>query len=107
MDSLIPIWKWFFQVAEITKTPKKVLKDIKKSLKGQQPEFIEDMLNESREELSIFTQYVLRDIGMYVGKMFVTNYESLKWDYHTDIEKDSFANIPQIFGFEDSKYNPP
>ena len=39
--------------------------------------------------------------------MFVTNFQTLRWDYHTDTKKDSFANMPQIFGFVDFNYTPP
>lgn len=44
---------------------------------------------------------------MYIGKMFVTNHSTLRWDYHTDKKKDSFANIPQVFGFVNTAYYPP
>ncbi|MBC5787508.1 hypothetical protein [Clostridium facile] len=109
MESLIYIWRWFLKVAELTKTPKNVLKELQKEMKanGEPDEFIEDMVREHSLELSIFSHYVIRDIGMYVGKMFITNFCTLRWDYHTNIEQDSFANIPQIFGFVDSTYNPP
>ena len=39
--------------------------------------------------------------------MFVTNFSALRWDYHTDIKRDSFANMPQIFGFINTSYIPP
>lgn len=109
LDSLIYIWRWFLSVAELNKTPKVILDKIKDLLNknGKPKEFIEDMLQENKMELSVFSHYVIRDIGMYVGKMFVTNFQSLRWDYHTDIEKDSFANMPQIFGFIDNTYTPP
>ena len=35
------------------------------------------------------------------------NNESLRWDYHTNIKKDSCANMPQIFGFFHTDYIPP
>lgn len=109
MESLVPIWRWFLRIVELSKTPKDVLKKIKKELKanGEPPEFIEDMICEHSIELSVFSRYVLRDIGMYVGKMFVTNFSTLRWDYHTNTKQDSFANMPQIFGFIDNAYTPP
>lgn len=107
LESLVLIWRWFLQVAELSKTPKKVLDEIKKALKGHEQSFINDMVNESKVELSIFTRYVIRDIAMYIGKMYVKNYSTIIWGYHTDIEKDSFANMPQLIGFVDTKYNPP
>ena len=107
LESLTLIWKWFLQVAELSKTPKKVLDEMEKSLKGHEQSFIDDMINESKEELSAFTKYVIRDISMYVGKMFTKNHIAVTWGYHIDIEKDSFANMPQLVGFVDTKYNPP
>ena len=109
MESLIPIWRWFLENAELQKTPKAVLRGIRKELKasGEPKEFIEDMLRENSVELSTFSRYVMLDIGMYVGKMFVTNFQTLKWNYHTDIHRDSFFNRPQIFGFVNLNYNPP
>lgn len=109
IESLIFIWRWFLKIAELKRTPKAVLNDIRKELKanGEPKEFIEDMVREHSIELNVFSRYVIRDIGMYVGKMFVTNFQTLRWDYHTDTKKDSFANMPQIFGFVDLNYNPP
>lgn len=108
MESLVYVWRWFLQVAELQKTPEEVFKNIRRELEmsGAPGEFIEDEIRERSRELSIFSRYVIRDIGMYVGKMFVTNYESLRWDYYTK-KRDSFANMPQIFGFIDTAYNPP
>ena len=109
MESLIYIWRWFLKVAEINKTPKYILHNIRKELKacGHTKEFIKDTIRQHSLELNVFSRYVIRDIGMYVGKMFVTNFPALRWDYHTDTNKDSFANIPQIFGFVDTEYSPP
>ena len=109
MESLILIWRWFLKIVELKKTPKTVLNEIRRELKanGEPKEFIKDMIREHSVELSVFSRYVIRDIGMYVGKIFVTKFDTLRWDYHTDIKKDSFANMPQIFGFVNTNYDPP
>lgn len=109
IESLIIIWRWFLKIVELEKTPRSVLNEIRRELEanGEPKEFIEDIVREHSVELSVFSRYVIRDIGMYVGKMFVTNFQTLRWDYHTDTKKDSFANMPQIFGFVDTTYNPP
>ena len=75
MESLVYVWRWFLQVAELQKTPEEVFKNIRRELEmsGAPGEFIEDEIRERSRELSIFSRYVIRDIGMYVGKMFVTN----------------------------------
>ena len=108
-DSLIYIWRWFLKIAECNKTPKSVIDRMRKELlaQGEGIEFVDSVVSENSMELSVFSRYVIRDIGMYVGKMFVTNYNTLWWDYHTDTEKDMFANIPQVFGFINTAYTPP
>lgn len=109
LKSLIYVWRWFLKIVELEKTPKNVLNQIRNELKtnNEPEEFIKDMLREHSVKLSTFSEYVIRDIGMYVGKMFVTNFSALRWDYHTDIKRDSFANMPQIFGFINTSYIPP
>lgn len=108
-EFLIYIWRWFLNIVELNRTPKIALDIIRNELKanGEKKEFIDDIVRENSVELSVFSRYVIRDIGMYIGKMFVTNHSTLRWDYHTDKKKDSFANIPQVFGFVNTAYYPP
>jgi len=101
LDSFKPIWKWFLQVAEISKTPPKILKQLEKSLSGQPRSFISHMLNQSSKELSVFTEYVLRDIGMYIGKTFILNFSSLKWTIKHAPKSYVHVNVPLIVGFVD------
>lgn len=109
IQSLVYIWRWFLKIVDFKKTPKSILRNIKKELKANNEgeDFIKLVIQESELDLSVRSHYIIRDIGMYVGKMFVTNYPSLRWDYHTNTKQDSFANIPQIFGFLDTEYEPP
>lgn len=107
-DSLTIVWKWFLQIAVISKTPKSILNIIENELTkaSHPPDFIDLVVSESKSELSVITQYVIRDIGMYVGKVFITNHSTLRWEYHTS-KKDSKTNVPQIFGFVNNDYDPP
>lgn len=100
-DSLVLIWRWFLKIVELNKTPKAVLKNVKKNLEanGEGKEYIDYVLHANSVELSFFSRYVIRDIAMYVGKMFVINFSSLRWDYYTNRKKDAFVNTPQVFGF--------
>ncbi len=109
MESIIPVWKWFLQAAEIQPTPKLRLNQLRNALVARhKPEqFIDYIVEANNKELSLLSLYMIRDIGMYTGKSFLMNYPVLKWGYHTDTKKDSFANIPQIFGFVNYSYNPP
>ena len=107
LQSLIPIWHWFLSAVEVCETPKNVLNKMQKKIGRRNYEFANDMIRANSIELSPLSRYVIRDIGMYVGKMFVNNYNVLRWDYHTNIKQDSFANIPQVFGFINCAYTPP
>ena len=109
MKSIILIWRWFLQAAEIQPTPKSRLNQLRNELKTRHEpiEFISDIIKKNNKELSLISLYIIRDIGMYTGKVLLQNYPVLRWGYHTDTKKDSFANIPQIFGFVNYSYNPP
>lgn len=107
VNSLVDIWAWFIKSAEIEKTPQIRIKELKEQLKGQPKEITDASLRENREQLTLETMYIARDIAMYYGEVFVRNNKPLYWGYHTDINKDSFANRPLIMGFEDRDYSPP
>ncbi len=109
IDSFIPVWQWFMKSAIIQTTSKLRLIQLRNELKKQHEpkEFIDDMVRANSKELSLISLYMLRDIGMFVGKVFIYNYPVLKWGYHTNTKQDSFANIPQVFGFINTSYNPP
>jgi len=101
LESLKLIWKWFLQVAEISKVPKSVLKEIKKSLRGQPQSLVDHMVEQQKEGLSVFTEYVLRDIGMYLAKMFIANYPCLYWTVINNPKSYISVNEPIIMGFID------
>lgn len=105
--SLILLWDWFLKIADVEKTPKAGIEEIKDKLGKHYKSFIDYVVNESREQFSLETEYILRDIGMYLGETFVRNHKKIVWGYHTDIERDSFANIPLLIGFEDADFHPP
>ena len=103
LDSTLLIWKWFLKEAKLAKTPESELDKIRKGLLGQPQSFIDHMVEMARVELSIRTEYILRDIGMYIGKMFVSNYESLKWTIRYKPKSYIYVNVPIIVGFVDDK----
>lgn len=107
VDSLIEIWSWFLKVADIEKTPKEKLDEIKVQLKGKPKDFINNIIQEQLEQFTLETEYVIRDVAMYFGEVIVRNNNSIYWGYHTDIKKDSFANRPLLMGFEDRDFDPP
>ena len=76
-ESLIPLWKWFLTIAE--KEPATV---------GQ-----------NDFQLSLQTEYIIRDIGMYLGKTFIKNDTYLYWTLRKKPKSDFFYNQPVIDGF--------
>lgn len=82
-ESLPLVWKWFLSVADTEKT-------------------------ESNElQLNLQTEYIIRDIGMYVGEMFHSNYRCIQWSYYETPKTDFFVNMPLLVGFEDDCVSPP
>ncbi len=84
------------KIAVIEKTPKAKIKEVKDQLKNQPKEMNEDVLNEQAKQFSLETEYIIRDIAMYFGEVYVKNNTSIKWGYHTDVKLDSFANMPLL-----------
>lgn len=111
MDSLLLVWKWFLSRAKVVrkKLPRpyeKVSiisqetggKPVKKTLKYD-------------EFFDIKTEMMIRDIGMYVGKMFVSNYpDRIRWNVVRKPKNYIHVNEPLLQGFvqrnEGAKINP-
>lgn len=93
-ESLILVWKWFLKTARTEKTPKEELEKMKEGAKI----FGESYIN--REQLSVITHFIIRDIAMYVGQCFVLNYPNMYWSYKpTKVKNDVTGNQPMIVGF--------
>lgn len=107
VNSLNNLWGWFLKNAEIEKTPEIQLKELRKQLKGQPKEIIDDIIDEQSVQFSLQTEYIIRDIAMYFGEVCIKNNSAISWGYHTNIKEDSFANMPVLMGFEDRDFNPP
>ena len=59
-ESLIPVWKWFLQKAELVRDEQS-----------------------GNRMLSLVTEYIIRDIGMYFGALWVTNHPGLSWGHYS------------------------
>lgn len=100
LESLRPLWAWFLEHAQVvcndnTQLLKQVLGE--GSLK---PEFAKDILKTNDCILSTRTEYLVRDIGMYVGKTFVTQYpQKLSWTYKRKPKNYIHVNEPLLIGF--------
>jgi hypothetical protein len=96
-DSMIPVWRWFLKIARMEKTPKEELERMKEGAKV----FGESFIN--LEQFTVATQFIMRDIGMYIGQSYVLNYPQLYWHYHTKPKNEINAKQPVIAGFR-AKY---
>ena len=96
-ESLVVIWRWFLKTAKMEKTPKDELEKMKEGAKI----FGESFIN--REQFTVATKFVIRDIGMYVGQVYTINYPLLYWHYRTRPRNSINVNQPLIAGFR-AKY---
>lgn len=95
------LWRWFLHTARIEKTPKDEVAEMEKRFGHLGESFI------NREQFTVATRYILRDIGIYLGEVFTKNYNSITWNYYTKPKRDMYVNQPQLFGFIDTEYDPP
>ena len=92
-DSLIPVWRWFLKTARMEKTPKE---NLEKMIEGAKI-FGESFIN--WEQFTIATQFIMKDIAMYIGQSYVLNYPQLRWYYYTKPKNEINAKQPVIAGF--------
>lgn len=96
-ESLILLWRWFLKTARMEKTPKEEIEKMKEGAKI----FGESFIN--RTQFTATTEYIIRDIGMYVGQCFVLNYPQLYWSYEEKrrnrVAVSVTVNQPRISGF--------
>lgn len=95
--SLVPLWKWFLRHAEIEKTPPARLAELEAQFAGSP--LAATLLEENARQLSLQTEYMIRDIGMYWGQVFVKNHPGIHWDFYTTPKRDMFVNRPLLMGF--------
>lgn len=98
-ESLLLLWKWFRRRA---KTEPVIPEDTRKSGK----KFPDNVWNNKRQ-LTLETEYILRDIGMYFGETFRKNVPGIYWTYYTKPRRDFFVNHPLLNGFVDRTFDKP
>lgn len=86
-ESLIPLWRWFLTVGE------------------KEPSTSKSFIIGSGYRLSLQSEYIIRDIGMYLGKTFLVNDPSLFWMITK--KRNVFYNQPVIDGFYPTLKDPP
>ena len=106
-ESLLLIWKWFLEIAETERTPKQKLDRLISDYSDRHYAFSEYLLSQERDQFSLQTEYILRDIGMYVGEVFVRENPIIHWGYYTEPKTDISVNRPVLLGFKDFRFSPP
>ena len=91
--SLVLLWKWFRKRAETEPV-------IRTEEEKKQPGYADGMFRNERQ-LTLETEYILRDIGMYLGETFRKNHPQIYWTYYTEPKRNFFANHPLLKGFID------
>lgn len=96
-ESLIILWKWFRKRAKIESIIIEKGEDpIKKPGTGMK-----------KRQLTLETEYIVRDIGMYLGETFRKNNKRIYWTYYTKPRRDFFVNYPLLKGFIDRTFGQP
>lgn len=93
------LWKWFRQRA---RTERIIRTDAEKSSK-----VFPDSIWKNERQLTLETEYILRDIGMYLGETFRKHHPSIYWTYYTKPRRDFFVNHPLLKGFVDTTFGHP
>ena len=92
-ESLQLIWKWFRKRAQTE--PAKLTEEEK-----NHPSFNNGMFKNDRQ-LTLETEYIIRDIGMYLAETFRKNHPQIYWTYYTKPKRSFFVNHPLLKGFVD------
>ena len=98
-ESLLLIWKWFRKRA---RTEPAILSEEEK----KHPAYANGMLCNKRQ-LTLETEYIIRDIGMYLGETLRKNLPQLYWTFYTKPKRSFFVNHPLIKGFVDTSPGAP
>ena len=94
-ESLVLLWKWFRRRAKTERVP------------GAANKERETMIPQARRQLTLETEYILRDVGMYFGEVFCRNHPGICWSYYTSPKRDFFVNHPLLKGFVDRSFEKP
>lgn len=98
-ESLLLLWKWFRRRAKT----ERVIPEAGKKTGEKFP----DSIWKNDRQLTLETEYILRDIGMYLGETFRKNHPNIYWTYYTKPRRDFFVNHPLLKGFVDRTFGKP
>lgn len=92
-ESLLLIWKWF----RLRAKTEPVIK-----AKGAPKDKSYPDIWSNKRQLTLETEYIIRDIGMYLGETLRKNVPNIYWTYYTTPRRDFFVNHPLLKGFIDT-----
>lgn len=98
-ESLLLLWKCFRCRAKTERLPRKE----RLERRNRSPR----ELWQDQRQLTVETEHILRDIGMYLGETFCRNHDSIYWTYYTQPNRDFFVNHPLLKGFVDRSFEKP
>ncbi|HEY4091020.1 MAG TPA: hypothetical protein VGN46_05850 [Luteibacter sp.] len=97
-SSLSPLGHWFASQVETRSRSETELEKIR-----EKQTFPMDV---PETELTTRTLSLVMDIGMYLGRVFLTNHPSLKWSQDTSDKKFAYYGQPLVTGFGSVPFNP-
>lgn len=100
-ESLVLLWRWFLQNACIAEMEEIEVSEMQKRFSHFGESFV------GKKKLSAITEFVLQDIGIYMGEIFVKKESSIHWSCCTTPKNSVFINRPVLEGFVDNNYSPP
>lgn len=100
-DTLKDIWAWFFRNAEIEKVPQKE----HEKQRAFFARFGSRFFAETR--YSVRSEYILRDIAMYLSAVFTTNNPTIHWDIIRKPKRHVNYHQPVLKGFLDTRHGKP
>ena len=105
--SLIPVWKWFLSIVEIERMPidSAENKDVAEDERAEA--FREYFERKAEKRFTLQSEYILQDIGRYLGEVFVKNNPPIYWSFYETPKNDFFVNMPLLMGFADNSFDPP
>ncbi|MGB6407475.1 MAG: hypothetical protein WBF39_08360 [Planococcus donghaensis] len=91
-ESLVALWKWFIPRVEIEpKSPEQLSEEL-----ANLPEWMHEIHSKNPSELTLATQSLIIDIGIYYGEVFRKEYPEMEWGFVTKPKKIFYVNRPIV-----------
>ncbi len=100
-ESLIDLWIFFLDVARTEIIPRKRYNELRKKYSAFGEGFVGD------RQLSVATEYFVRDIGIYLSEIFKRNSSKIYWRFTVRPKSYFFVNRPMLAGFVDCRFDSP